>query len=596
MNSFNSMRRDLLRVGSLGVAGAALPAVSFAAASSLADSNPGAAPGLGVFFNVRNYGATGDGKTLDTPAINRAVEAAAAAGGGLVLFPAGVYLCFSIRLKSNLHLHLEQGATILAADSPKPGDTTGYNGGTYDAAEPKTDWDAYQDYGHNHWHNSLLWGEDLQDISITGTGLIYGKGLSFGAGPSSAASTQVRGFFTEPVGHSTTGSQPSAASGAPAAQPVRHFDPRGDYTMYQAEQPGVGNKAIALKNCRNVQLRDFSILKGGHFGLLLTGVDNLIIDNLTIDTDRDGMDIDCCQNVRVSNCTVNSPWDDGICPKSSYALGYARATRNVTIANCFVTGCYQLGTVLDGTWKKFPEGGRPYGTGRIKCGTESNGGFINITITGCVFEGCQGYALETVDGALLEDITISNTTMRDLISGPLFMRLGVRLRGPKDTTKVGTLKRILVNNLNCHNAPMRISSVLSGIPTNAIEDVKLSNIFVETTGGATLDSAGLEPPEKEDAYPEPSMFGQLPSSGFFLRHIRNLEMSHVEIANLTPDARPAFYLSDVDRADFFAVTAPHIAAPSGNGAFALHDVKDLRIGWSRAATDAILPTADNKML
>ena len=76
--------------------------------------------------------------------------------------------------------------------------------------------------------------------------------------------------------------------------------------MYQAEQPGVGNKAIALKNCRNVQLRDFSLLKGGHFGLLLTGVDNLIIDNLTIDTDRDGMDIDCCQNVRVSNCNSST--------------------------------------------------------------------------------------------------------------------------------------------------------------------------------------------------------------------------------------------------------------------------------------------------
>ena len=105
----------------------------------------------------------------------------------------------------------------------------------------------------------------------------------------------------------------------------------------------MGNKAIALKNCRNVIFRDFSILKGGHFGLLLTGVDNLTIDNLKIDTDRDGIDIDCCQNVRVSNCTVNSPWDDGICPKSSYALGYARATRNVTITNCWVTGTYELG-------------------------------------------------------------------------------------------------------------------------------------------------------------------------------------------------------------------------------------------------------------
>ena len=214
------------------------------------------------------------------------------------------------------------------------------------------------------------------------------------------------------------------------AQPLR-----GGYPIYIAEQPGVGNKAIALKNCRNVLLRDFSMLKGGHFGLLADRRRQPDHRQSPIDTDRDGMDIDCCQNVRVSNCTVNSPWDDGICPKSSYALGYARPTRNVTITNCWVTGCYQLGAVLDGTWKKFPPEPRAYGTGRIKCGTESNGGFINITISNCVFEGCLGYALESVDGALLEDITITNTTMRDLVSGPLFLRLGARLRGPKETTQ-----------------------------------------------------------------------------------------------------------------------------------------------------------------
>ncbi len=590
MTTFNSNRRDLLRVGSLGVAGAAFPAISFAAQPS--QSNPDSTSPAAPIFSVRQFGAVGDGKAVDTPAVNRAIDAAASAGGGTVFFPAGIYLCFSIHLKSNVHLHLDQGATILAAESPLPGQTTGYNGGTYDPAEPNTAWDAYQDYGHNHWHNSLIWGEDIHDFSITGAGLIYGKGLSFGAGPGRGQQAGLRGFGPErPAGAPTP-----SGSAQPPAPPNPARMARGDYPMYQAEQPGVGNKAIALKNCRNVLLRDFSLLKGGHFGLLLTGVDNLTIDNLRIDTDRDGMDIDCCQNVRVSNCTVNSPWDDGICPKSSYALGYARATRNVTIANCFVTGCYQLGTVIDGTWKKFPEGGRPYGTGRIKCGTESNGGFINITITGCVFEGCQGYALETVDGALLEDITISNTTMRDIISGPLFMRLGSRLRGPKDTTRVGTLKRILVSNLDCHNAPMRVSSILSGIPSNAIEDVKLSNIFVETVGGATSDAALLQPPEKEDGYPEPSMFGQVPSSGFFLRHMRNLEMSHVEIANATPDARPAFYLQDVNRADFFAITAPRASSASGDGAFALHDVRDIRIGWSRAAADAALPTADNKML
>ena len=573
MNAFRSARRDLLRFGSLGIAGASMPTLAFATRQD------GSSAGSSAFFDIRRYGAVGDGRTVDSPAINRAIEAAAAAGGGTVFFPAGTYLCFSIRLKSYVHLYLNAGATILAADSPRPGDATGYNGGTYDAAEPNTAWDAYQDYGHNHWHNSLLWGEEIHDLSITGPGLIYGKGLSFGSGPAPAPSTTLRGFGEEP---------PHPA----APRPPRRYEPRGDYTMFQAEQPGVGNKAIALKNCRNVLLRDFSILKGGHFGLLLTGVDNLTIDNLTIDTDRDGMDIDCCQNVRVSNCTVNSPWDDGICPKSSYALGYARPTRNLTIANCFVTGSYQLGSVIDGTWKKFPAGAHVHGTGRIKCGTESNGGFLNITITGCVFEGCQGYALETVDGALLEDIAITNTTMRDLVSPPLFLRLGARLRGPKETTQVGTLRRILVNNLVCHNAPMRVTSILSGIPGHAIEDVQLSNLFIENVGGAAADAAQMQPPEKADAYPEPTMFGPMPSLGFFLRHVRNVEMSHVELTAQTPDARPAFSLDDVERADFFAITAPRNA----QGNFALHNVKDLRIGWSRAAADTTLAEANNKVL
>ncbi|MGA9670000.1 MAG: glycoside hydrolase family 28 protein [Terracidiphilus sp.] len=548
MTTFSNLRRDFLRTGSFGMAAAAIPGVSLAA--SAREDAVVAAPALGI-FDVRKYGATGDGKTLDSDAVNRAIDAAAAAGGGVVLFPAGTYLCFSIHLKSQIHLHLEQGSTILAAESPLPGQQTGYNGGVYDAAEPNTAWDAYQDYGHNHWHNSLLWGEDIHDLSITGPGLIYGKGLSFGA----------------------------------------NRTPRGNYPIYTAEQAGVGNKAIALKNCRNVLLRDFSMLKGGHFCLLLTGVDNLTIDNLKMDTDRDGMDIDCCQNVRVSNCTVNSPWDDGICPKSSYALGYARPTRNLTITNCWVTGYYELGSVLDGTFKKFAPDFRVPRTGRIKCGTESNGGFINVTISNCVFEGCNGYALESVDGALLEDLTITNTTMRDLVSGPLFMRLGARLRGPKESTKVGTMRRVLISNLTCFNAP-RQSSILTGIPGYSIEDVKLSNIYVETVGGGTAEDGKVQPPELENGYPDPGRFGPMPAAGFFLRHMKNLEMSHVEIANTTPDARPAFYLSDVERADFFAVTAPR----NGDGVFALHGVKDLRIGWSRAAADATLSVIDGRVL
>jgi polygalacturonase len=572
MDSFNAARRELLRFGGMGLTAAAATSVpaAYAAARSAA---PTAAPG---FLDIRTYGATGDGKTVDTPAINKAIEAAAAAGGGTIFFPAGTYMCFSIRLKSHVNLHLSQGCTILAADSPLPGQTTGYNGGTYDAAEPNTAWDAYQDYGHNHWHNSLIWGESLNDVSITGPGLIFGKGLSYGAGPG------------RPPGAPPANAPQRPAGTAPIVRP-----PRGNYTMFQAEQPGVGNKAIALKNCRNVLFRDFSILKGGHFGLLLTGVDNLTIDNLTIDTDRDGMDIDCCRNVRVSNCFVNSPWDDAICPKSSYALGYNRVTENMTITNCYVAGSYELGTMLDGTYKKFaPDVPRLARNGRIKCGTESNGGFKNITISNCVFDGCMGLALESEDGALCEDIAISNITMRDVVSAPLFWRLGSRLRGPKESTKVGTLQRIVVDNLVSYNTVPHISSILSGISGSPIRDVKISNVFIQHQGGGSTTDAKIVMPEDAEKYPDPGMFGPTtPSQGFFLRHVTNLEMSHVEVQPATPDQRPSFYLEDVNRVDFIAVTAP--TAPP---AFALNKVSDLRILISRAAKDTQLESADNKIL
>jgi polygalacturonase len=504
-------------------------------------------------FNVRTYGATGNGKTVDTAAINRAIDAVAAAGGGTLLFPAGTYLSFTIHLRSNVDLYLSQGCTILAADSPKAGESTGYNGGSYDAAEPNTPWDPFQDYGHSHWQNSLFVGVDIANLSILGPGLIHGKGLSRGSAPGQVAQ---------------------------------------GYSTFAAEQAGVGNKAIALKNCRNVTLRDVSILKGGHFALLATGVDNLTLDNLRIDTDRDGLDIDCCRNVRVSNCTVNSPWDDGICPKSSYALGYARATENVTISNCFVTGAYQLGSVIAGTWKKFPDGAAPH-NGRIKCGTESNGGFRNISISNCVIEGSKGIALETADGAIVEDIAITNITMRDITDAPLFLRLNRRNRGPKDSMRPGSLRRVLISNIISSNSSGSTASVFSGIPGNTIEDVQVSRCYFQHRGlehsrdpsKPLIDWRTRQVPEIEEEYPDLNRFGQTPSHGFFVRHLKQIAMSHVEIATLNNDPRPAFWLEEVQRADFFAINAP--SQPN----FALRNVSDLRILWSRAANDATLQHA-----
>ena len=339
-------------------------------------------------------------------------------------------------------------------------------------------------------------------------------------------------------------------------------------------------------------IRDVSILHGGHFAILATGVDNLTIDNLKIDTNRDGIDVDACKNVRISNCTVNSPFDDGICPKSSFALGYARVTENVTITNCQVSG-YDEGTLLDGTYKRaFRNANGTFSpTGRIKFGTESNGGFKNITVSNCVFDYCRGLALEAVDGALLEDVTISNITMRDISNSPIFVRLGSRLRGPKETTTVGAIRRVNISDFVVYNADPKYSSIISGLPGHPIEDLRLNNIRVYSKGGGTKEQAALDPPEKEDTYPEPTMFGELPSYGFFIRHVKGLQFRDVEVSYLNEDFRPAFWLNDVAGIDFLNVRGQHA---SDVPTFSLKNVTNFSLQQSWPLPDTRLDRVDVK--
>jgi polygalacturonase len=539
MKMRDSGRRRFLKSAGTGIAGVTGVAIGASIPTTGAQNSTEKNSLSQLFFDVRALGAAGDGKALDTPAINRAIEAAAASGGGTVYLRSGKYLCYSIHLKSNVALFLDQGATIVAADpASDPAQS-------YDPAESNKPWEDYQDYGHNHWHNSLIWGEGLNDVSILGPGLVWGKGLS-------------RGWGAGPV----------------------------------AENPGVANKAIALKNCRNVLLRDFSISHGGHFGILATGVDNLTIDNLKIDTNRDGMDIDCCRNVRVSNCSVNSPWDDGICLKSSFALGYARATEMVTISNCLLSGSYQEGAMLDGTWKKFPAGEKVPRTGRIKFGTESNGGFKNITVSNCVFDGCRGLAIESVDGAVIEDVTCTNITMRDVFEAPIFIRLGARMRGPAGVPE-GTIRRIILSGISCMQAEgsPKIACIVAGIPGHAIEDVKITDVMVVNRGGGTNSDAEAQVPEKEKQYPEPNMFGTTPAHGFLVRHVRGLEMQAVRIESSNGDARPVFVLEDVQDATFGRMKVPVTA---GVPTFVLNQVKEFSVFRSKPVPDTEIALAEKK--
>ncbi len=499
-------------------------------------------------FDVRTFGAAGDGKTLDHPAFNQAIEAAHRAGGGVVRVPAGTYRCFSIHLQSHVTIQFDPGAVIVAADPM-------VDVGCYDPAELNAA-DAYQDFGHCHWHNSLFWGENLENVTITGPGLIDGAGLNIGW------HFKLKAPLKSPP-------EPTPSPAATPAPPRKFGYPDPGERL----PDGIGNKAIALKNCRDVTLRDFSILRGGHFGILATGVDHLVIDALKIDTNRDGMDIDACRDVHVTDCSVNSPWDDAICLKASDGLGHPRDTEDVTITGCCVFGDYQLGTMLDGTWKHFDHENPPR-TGRIKFGTESTGGFRRVVVSNCVFDHCNGLAIESVDGGVIEDVSVSNLAMHDLTGSPIFVRLGARLRGPEGTV-VGAIRRVAISNVTYTGANARFGSILGGIPGHPLEDVLISNVRGVQDGGGTEQDAARHPEELADHYPDPRMFGEMPSWGFYVRHAVGVTIRDVSLRLAKPDARPCVVLDDVQASGFSDLEVPDLAP--GRESFGFRGVAGVRV-------------------
>jgi len=239
----------------------------------------------------------------------------------------------------------------------------------------------------------------------------------------------------------------------------------------------------------------------------------------------------------------------------------------VTISDCLVCG-YDEGSLLDGSRRHAdPKNKAP--TGRIKFGTESNGGFQAVTITNCVFECCRGLALETVDGALLEDVVISNLAMRRIFGAPIFLRIGARMRGPAGTP-IGALRRVVISNVAAEGVSDGQAILIAGLRGHPVEDVTLDDIRIDFEGGGTAEQAARVPPELEHDYPEPGSFGVTPSWGLYARHARNLVVHHVVLRTRTGDLRSSVCLDDVDGAAFEHVTAP---ASAGAKAFDLREVE-----------------------
>jgi hypothetical protein len=215
--------------------------------------------------NVKDQGAKGDGSTNDTSAINKAISAVSSAGGGTVTFPSGTYMAASIHLKSNVRLQLQSGATIKAKSSG------------YDAPESNS-FDKFQDFGHSHFHNALMWGDGISNVAVVGPGHIDGDGLSTG-------------------------------------------DPSS----------GGGDKQIACKSCDRLLFDGLTQTKGGHFFYLLTDCTNVTLHNLTISDGRDGIDLVGCKNCEASGVKVTGVSDDALPLKNDFSTGQRLLTESVYI-------------------------------------------------------------------------------------------------------------------------------------------------------------------------------------------------------------------------------------------------------------------------
>jgi len=450
----------------------------------------------GSIYNVKDYGAKGDGANLDHIAINKAIVECNANGGGQVYLPSGTYLSGSIRLKSNVELHLSTGAKILAAPA---------NMKVYDESE-FFEGPEYQDGGHTYFHNSLIWADGEENISITGRGMIDGVGLTT--------------KDTEKAGIVNGGSI------------------------------GTGDKSIALKLCKNILIRDITIYRGGHFAIIITGCDRGTIDNVTIDTNRDGIDIDCCKFISVSNTKVNTKSDDAIVLKSSYALKKPVPCEHISITNCLVTG-FKLGTFLDGTY--IPEKVN-WVCGRIKLGTESNGGYKDIAISNCTCLWSSGLAFEVVDQGLMENVVVSNISMNHVHHYPIYITTGCRNRGPKERTDISTGRNIYINNVVATDCDSLAGIIVTGMEDTPLQNISLSNISINYRGGGKKVEGEYR--EQSTHYPEPRWAGPTPSYGLYARHVDGLYVDNVRFSLQKSDERPAVMLEDVKNDQITQFFAP----------------------------------------
>lgn len=459
-----------------------------------------------LIFNVRDFGASGDGKTDDTEAINSAILECSKSGGGTVIFPAGVYMTGSIHLLSNLTVKIDSGAVVKSMN-------TGF-----DSWEDNPFDEDVMDRAYYHVRASMFWGENLENIKFTGRGQIDAGGL----------------------------------------------------TRSSNVKPGQGDKVIALKNCRNIEITDLSFDYtgggGAHYVILLTGCDSVKIDNVDMKAQRDGIDLMNSSNITITNTKINSVryegeaekgGDDAIKIGSDFSLGEIRPVSNILVKNCIISaGC----------------NGIMFGTETL--GPISNCSFEDIQID---FAGKNGLGITSNDGSIINGLVYKNIKMTRVLA-PFFIKVSDVKRVPSSQTyATGKINNILFENITVSD----ISNPINGEMTNVIwgklnsfiENIEFRNVNIKVKGGQGISKSKITPPENDERFPqklvEDILKAPFPSYGYYVRHIKNIKFYDCKVGFESNDDRPAFIVDDGTQVELNSVEIK-----KGNGAECFVEIRN----------------------
>lgn len=453
-----------------------------------------------------------DGKTLCTSQLQQAIDRIAKKGWGTLVLTPGTYLTGSIFLKTGVTLKLEKGAMLLGSPNP-------YH---YMEADVNA---SGKDTRHDNACMALVMAQDAKRIAIQSEGVIDGNGLQLAL---NADSLHHIGEVVD-----------------------AHYNVRR-----QRPSELVRPKLFFFMGCNDVRIEGGEYRSSANWGLSFDQCSNMVLTGLKVHNraywNNDGIDITDCQHVRITGCNINSA-DDGICLKSYHT---ASANQDIKIDNCDIVSSASA----------------------VKFGTASWGGFKDIEIGNIRVKDTyrSAIAIESVDGAVIENIHVHDIHAENT-GNPIFIRLGQRAGDRK-----GIISNVIIRNLYCqvpfgkpdeaydlrgpdidaiHNP---IPCSITGIPDNRIGKVTLENIEIEYPGRATKGQAYIplwrvrDVPEQINKYPEFSMFGELPSYGFYIRHVENIIFKNVKMRLKESDYRPAIVLDDVENAVMEGVHPNHI--------------------------------------